>query len=202
MDIFASRIGFWWAIVIAALLAAPASAQDPPPTFDPTSETEIDFGAELEELEDLLNQQGVDGFPTVDQPELSAGAKLMFIGLAVVGAVVGLLLGAIVAHLLSSALNAVPLEYRKIPAWLPWLLLIPVVNVVVVFLAFVLTPQSLREYLESQGDTSQGDCGGQMGLIGAILSVIPCIPLVGPILLIIALVKISQAKRQALTLAR
>lgn len=171
---------------------------DPNNEFDPgmqiDPEMEFDFG--MDGMEDWQSSP-----PSLD-PSTGAAATLATMAIVVIGLVISLLLQAVVAYFLSSALKAVPEQYRELSPAIPWLLLVPFVNIVILFLAFIKVPRSLNKYLTSVGDTSQGDCGEQMGLWGAVLGIIPCTGPIGLILLIISLVKITQAKNVALAVNR
>ncbi len=187
------RIAFASLFSLVAALTLPALAQDAGNGMD----FNFDAGGELDGF-------GEDGFEFQGDPEAEAAAAgiaiavligyVCFIGLAI-------LLQIFIAYLLYDALNAVPEQYRELESWVPWLLLVPLANIVVLFLAFIKTPRSLAKCLSASGDTSHGDCGESLGLWGAILCVIPCGAIVGLILLIMTLLKINKAKQAVRALA-
>lgn len=179
--------------LLASALSLPALAQEAGGGMD----FNFDSSGELDGF-------GEDGFEFQGDPEAEAAAAgvaiamlvgyLCFIGLAI-------LLQIFIAYLLYDALNAVPEQYRELESWVPWLLLVPLANIVVLFLAFIKTPRSLAKCLGASGDTTHGDCGESLGLWGAILCVIPCGAIVGIVLLIMALLKINKAKQAVRALA-
>lgn len=182
----------WWLLAIIACLAIPcqALAQEEPVDV-PNLEIELDMPEGFEDF-----TEGDFGAPEVSAAEEAAAAVLIF-GLMAASACVALILSAIFAYLLMDAVSSVPEAHRKIAPWVPWLLFVPVANVVVLILAFIKVPESLSSYLDSIGKNSFGDCGKKIGIWGAILSLIGCTGLIGLVLLIISLMKINQAKRVA-----
>ncbi len=172
-------------MLLGALVASSPVAwgQDDPFPAD----MEIDFGQEIEGL-DLAGGGEPDAAAFVAIFAFYGCSLLVAIGIQ-----------AVLAYLLSGALKVVPESYREISPGVAWLLLIPLVNIVIMFLVFIKIPRSQSKYLASIGNSSHGDCGEQMGLIGSICMLIPCINVVGLVLLIISLVKIMGAKQAILS---
>lgn len=180
-------------LLLALATVSSGLAQDVP-EFDPNN-------FEIPELEgfDDFTEEGDFGAPEFSADEQAAAAALSF-GMLIfvfVMSLVGLILTALVAYLMMDALNAVPESFQQIQPWMPWLLFVPLVNIVIVFLVFLKVPDSLSSYLQSIGDSSQGDCGKNLGLWGCILYIIGCTFPIGLILLIMSILKINQAKKVA-----
>lgn len=184
--IFAILTSLW---LLPVLPTVRVQAQDP--GFQVDEEIEFDIG----EFEGF----GDDDFETQDlTPEQAAAVGMLSVGMIIAALVIGLIMFGLMifaAYLLMDALNSVPEEYRQLSPMVPWLLFVPVVNLVILFLVFLKVPESLQAYLNSVGDTSQGDCGKNMGLWGAILYVVGCTAPIGLIMLVIAITKINAGKR-------
>lgn len=175
-----------------------SGAEFPDMQIDAGDEFGGDFGFEVgEDMEafgkDDFNAEGLD-------PEAAAAATAVaaavWIAMMAIAALLFFLL-VLAAYLLSDALGAIPEEFREIPAWLPWLLLVPFVQIVILIVAFMKVPKSLSGYLASKGDTSMGDCGAGNGLWGAVLYLLGCTFPIGLVLLVMAILKINQAKKIA-----
>ncbi len=181
------------ALLVCFALTPTLFGQDPP--------LELDFGEEIdfdmEQFEDFTS--GDFGAPEPTAEEIAARGTLMAGVFLIIGllSVVFLLLTAFVAYLLMDALNAVPESHRQLSPAIPWLLFVPLVNLVILFLVFIKVPESLSNYLASTDTAAPGDCGKSMGLWGAILWVVPCATPIGMVLLILSLLNISQAKKLA-----
>ncbi|MEZ6136515.1 MAG: hypothetical protein R3C53_16590 [Pirellulaceae bacterium] len=168
-----------------------AVAQDAP--IEPGDSFGEDFGFDTGDM-----NFGEEDFSFAVDPAQERAAAAVATGFMIVSLVIGLLglcLMIFVAYFLSDGLAAVPEEFRQLPTWVPWLLLVPFVNIVVLILAFIKVPQSLSSYLASKGNTGLGDCGQALGLWGSILYLL-CFP-VGLVLLLMSGLKISQAKKAA-----
>lgn len=162
---------------------------------DPNS-PDMDFDFDFsDELGDGFSQFEEDGFVAADEPSTMAVIATT-IAMLVLGVLMFLLVG-VVAYLLSTALSAVPENFREMPPMLPWLLFIPLVNIVILILAFIKVPKSLNKYLTSIGDNSQGDCGEKLGLWGSILYILGCTFPIGLVMLVMSLMRINQAKKLA-----
>ncbi len=194
-------------LVACCLLSAPARGQDDQPTlqFDPNMQIDPgsmeDFGFNTDDFEDFGSE---DFSPPELSAEDAAAATAVAMGMMImigVFAVIGVVITALVAYLLSDALSAVPESYRQMSSWIPWLLFVPLVQIVVLVLAFIKVPRSLSGYLASLGDQSQGDCGESNGLWGSILYILGCTFPIGLVLLVMSMLKINQAKRQIRSLA-
>lgn len=162
----------------------------------------MDAGPEIE-----FDIEGMEGFgdenfefaSELTPEEAAAGTAMviaMFVGIGIMS-LLGFILVIWVAYSMMDALSAIPEEYRELSPAVPWLLLVPVVNIVVLFLVFIKVPDSLNAYLTANGDTAHGDCGRSNGLIGSILYILGCTFPIGLVLLVMSLMKISQAKQTA-----
>lgn len=151
-----------------------------------------DMGFDLEGLGDVSDPNFVaDAPPSAEQAALATG---IVVGAVVLVLLAYLLIG-VVAYLLSSAIQALPEANRPMPAWVPWLLLVPLVQIVVFVLAFIQVPKAQSNYLSSIGDTSMGDCGASNGLWGVILYLLGCTFPIGLVLLVMSMLKINQATK-------
>ena len=129
---------------------------------------------------------------------LTCGAGLMVF---VVMLVIGLVIGLAICYMLYQAAQRVPAEHRKLTPASVFLLLIPLLNVVWLFIVVIKLSESYQGYFKAQSRTDVGDCGYAIGLGWAIASVCVVVPvanmLAGPaavILMILYLVKLSQLK--------
>lgn len=169
----------------------PAQGQD---DFQMDTDIQFDMGDEFEGFD-----EADFGAPVMSEEEIAAAQAMgavVFFG-AIAACFLGLLLTALVAYLMMDALNAVPKSFRQLSPMVPWLLFVPLVNIVILFLVFIKVPESLNAYLQSTGDTSQGDCGKSMGLWGSILYILGCTFPIGLVMLILAILKINGAKKVA-----
>jgi hypothetical protein len=145
-------------------------------------------------------------FSQADAEEVAAASAAMLammVMFGLIGLAVGYAILALICWLLSSALAAIPQEYRDMEPGMVWLLLIPLFPLVWNFFVYRRIPSSFQKYFAAQGVTDRGDCGDSIGLWYSICVVLGCIPCVnyiaGPaalILLIIFLVKITGMKGQ------
>ncbi len=131
-----------------------------------------------------------------------AGAMLIA---AIIGAVIGLGILAVICWLVSSCYQVIPQQFRRMEPGMVWLLLIPCFNLVWLFFVFPRLPQSFKAYFDSIGRTDVEDCGEKLGWAYAICVVCGIIPLVGYlagpaslVLLIIYLIKVMGLKKQVL----
>lgn len=153
-----------------------------------------DFNFDMSEFESF----GTDDFdPAELNAEQEAAAALAtgaIVGMILFGMLMYLLL-VFVAYIQFDALQSLPEQFRMIPAFVPWLLLVPFVQIVILFVAFIKVPQSLSKYLQSIGNTEMGDCGEKNGLFGAIFYIIGCTFPIGLVLLVMSMMKISAARK-------
>jgi hypothetical protein len=160
---------------------------------------DFDFNLDTTEFDDF----GSESFQAQSDEELAAGEAaaglimLFAFGLSLLAFVAGFLFSLYIAYSLSSALSSIPEAYREMAPFVPWLIFVPVVNVVILILAFIKVPRSVKSYLASKGNHSHGDCGESYGLWGAILSLLGCTLPVGLVMLILSLNKLGKAQRAA-----
>ncbi len=183
----------------AIIAFAQVTDEIPELRLDTSQDLGQDFGFDVGELEDVsapdFNANATTPEQAAQEAELE---RAMLFGGLIMGLLALVLLG-VAAYLLSDALKAIPLEFRKLPHWVPWLLLVPLVNIVVFVLSFIMVPKSMANYLASRGDTSMGDCGASNGLWGVILYLLGCTFPIGLVLLVMCLLKVNQAKKIART---
>lgn len=94
----------------------------------------------------------------------------------------------VICFILMTVLNRVPAQYRRMEPAMVWLLLIPIFNLIWMFMVFLRVPESLVAALTAKGDTTVGDGGRQLGLIYCICVLASFIPCVGGLAGIAALV--------------
>jgi hypothetical protein len=129
---------------------------------------------------------------------LTCGFGLLVV---VVMLVVALAVGVLVCYFLYQAARQIPAEHRKLGPSSVFLLLVPLLNVVWLFIVVIKLSESFQSYFSAQGRTDAGDCGYAIGLGWAIAVVCAVVPVVnvlaGPaalILMILYLVKVTQLK--------
>ena len=187
-------IAVFWALFTSSALPSALANQ-----FEGVDEQPPEIEFDMEGLEGF----GDEGFaaPALtpeEEAQIAATFIAMVVGITIMS-LVGLVLIAWVAYLLMDALNAIPEEFRQVSSAVPWLLLVPLVNIVVMFIVFIKVPESLNAYLTANGDTAHGDCGRSNGLIGCILYLLGCTFPIGLVLVVMSLMKISAAKKTART---
>lgn len=128
------------------------------------------------------------------------------VALAIVGValLVGIGIMVYVCYLIFEAQKALPPQHQKIQPGLVWLIMVPCLNVFWNFYVFTQVPASYQSYFGSTGepyDTSLGALGIAYSVL-ALFGVIPylgaCLGLVALVVLIIFLVKLTEAKKRAL----
>ncbi|GAB5402221.1 MAG: hypothetical protein Aurels2KO_04520 [Aureliella sp.] len=167
-----------------ACVATPVMAQD---------DGGFDINFDSEEFEGF----GEEDFVMQDGPPEAAIAGLMaaYFGFVICMSIASLVFSIFIAYSQFDALNTVPEEHRQLEPWVPWLIFVPVVGIVVLFLGFIKTPQSLSKALNATGNNPHGDCGESNGLWGCILTVLGCTAPIGFVLLIMSILKINKAKQ-------
>ncbi len=140
------------------------------------------------------------GAPPLDDDEKAVlvWAPVVMIGCGVVLGVLSVALSIYIAYVGFSVLEMLPESSRPMPSFVPWLLLVPLVNLVVLFMIFVQIPEAVQRELEARGQAVEGDFGRTLGIIGAVLSVLGCTVPIGAILIWIATMRLAGAKRQLL----
>lgn len=114
---------------------------------------------------------------------------------SIMGVVIGLLfylaIGALITWFVYSPLARVPAEHQKFPPAAVWLMLVPLVNIVILWIVVPFKlPDSLRSYFEAQNTTPDqtGDYGKKLGLTWAIAATISILPIIGILAGLVALV--------------
>jgi hypothetical protein len=191
----------WLASQPNHLLAQDIVVQDPAGDVTPGDAGEFQFDQDIEfDMEEFEGFEGGDfgaAETTMEEEAAIALVGTAVIVLSLVFALITLVLAGCAAYLLSDALKAVPESHQQISPAIPWLLFIPVVNLVVLFLCFIKVPDSLRGYLDSTGNMTQADCGKSLGLWGSVASVIGCFFPIGIVLLFMSITRINKAKQLA-----
>ncbi|MCA9134751.1 MAG: hypothetical protein KDA45_16400 [Planctomycetales bacterium] len=192
------------AALLALLGLAPQCvlSQEASPALNPDTDFQLpsadNFDFDIEGMEGF-GDPDYDPEAEIDPQVQAATDRVAWIITAVLAAMslLMLLFTILLAVQLSSALQAVPEAYRQMSPFVPWLLFVPFVNIVILILAFIKVPRSLKGYLASMGDASQEDCGEKLGLLGAILFLLGFTMPVGLVVLLLALAKIGRAKKIA-----
>lgn len=143
----------------------------------------------------------------------SSGDEAAALGLGILiviwllAVLVSLAIAATIAYFMYAPLSRVPERYRTIEPWTAWLVLVPILGIVMVWiLAPFKIPESLRNYFTDQeGDSADrvGDCGKNLGLGWAISVTCMIVPLlnlfawlVALVFMILYLLKINGLKDQ------
>ena len=132
-----------------------------------------------------------------------AGLGAILVAAVAFGLLIGLVINAVICWLISSALQRIPEEHRKITPGQVWLLMIPCFSIVWNFIVFQRVPESFKSHFDSVGRNDVGDCGKQLGLWFSIAVVGSMVPLInyiaGPaalVLMILCLVKFHDLKNR------
>ena len=138
----------------------------------------------------LLAWQEFNGNGATDG-SAAAGAAMLIIVVALLLAA-AIAMAVLVYYVLYSSVARIPPQFRLIEPGQVFLLLIPIFNFYWLFVVNTKIPQSFRRYFASIGRHDVGDCGEQLGLWSAtltIVSLIPCVNFItGPIASIMAIV--------------
>jgi hypothetical protein len=126
--------------------------------------------------------------------------------LALIGSacMVPLVVEAVVAALLSSALRRLPPRYRQMDPGLIWLLMIPLFGIGWNFFVVLKVSRSYRDYFAERGRSETGDCGEALGLAYSVCAACSLVPYLGCVtavaalvLLVLYLVKMNTLKTLA-----
>ncbi len=188
--------------------ATPAEDATDPAMSDDFSFDDSDFNFdEMEEWDEAAWEEefGNQPFDPNAPPDELVGLLIGVYGVAIlIGLIIGFGILALICWLVSSALKAVPEQYREMSTGQIWLLMIPCFPLIWNFFVYQRVPRSFQNYFNAVGQTQHGDCGAQIGLWYAICSacsIVPCLNYIaGPaslVLLIIMLVKLWGLKGEA-----
>ncbi len=129
---------------------------------------------------------------------LGCGMGLAFFFLV---SLVGLVVGLVISYLLFDAERKLPQAYQKIVPGLVFLLVVPVFNLVWIFVVVLKVSQSFQAYFASRQRAGVGDAGQAIGLAWAITAIASLLPLIGflsavasIVLMVLYLMKITQLK--------
>ncbi len=129
---------------------------------------------------------------------LTCGAGLLLLGIV---AAVCLVIAIFICYLLYKAAERVPPDYRTLAPGSVFLMLVPLLGFVWLFVVVLKLSESYQKYFAAQQRTDVGDCGHAIGLGWAIASVCCVVPLLNTlaapaalVLMILYLVKLSQLK--------
>ena len=119
------------------------------------------------------------------------------------GALADLAVMAGVAAVLARVLKRIPEESRFSKPWHPWLLLVPMFNLVWAFILLPRISDSLQAELMTDADRSMGDCGRTFGLAHAgcrlalVLSFFPVLfAAAALVFLILYVLRVSELSRR------
>jgi len=139
------------------------------------------------------------------EPSDEEAAVILGIGIVVILVIllVSLAIGVFIAYVIYAAQNRVPREHQKLEPALVWLLVVPVLQIVWIFMVAIKVPESLKSYFDAQEDATVGDCGRGVGLGWAICTIVSWIPFLGfitglaaLICMILFLVKVNELKNR------
>lgn len=176
--------------------AFPADSGDAFPsdmTFDPDSNEDFTFDQEAfdQQFNQDFNNDPFNNDPfNANQPpeELIWGIIAAYSVFGAIGCLFGLALTCLVCWLVSTPLKALPEEYQQMPPGQVWLLLIPCFPIVWNFFVYQRIAKSFQNYFAATGNSRNGDCGEQLGLVYAICVVCTVVPYLGCLALLAALV--------------
>ena len=112
----------------------------------------------------------------------------LFLGLFVLVLVASFVISVITTYFIYKPYSQLPRQFQTMPAGLIWLMLVPLVNIVMVFFIVLQVPDAFKRYFNSVGNYSVGDCGKLVGRIWAISVLCSLVPLLNYIAWIPALV--------------
>lgn len=107
---------------------------------------------------------------------------------AIIGLLVGIALAIVLIYLVYNVFRQIPEEHRQMQPGLVWLLLIPCFGVVWNFFVYPKLADSLKNYFNSVGDESVGDCGKTLAWLYAGFAAGSVIPYLGMLLGLASLV--------------
>ena len=143
----------------------------------------------------LVAQQG----PPEEAIAAIVGAVMIF-GLLFAVVLIGLTIWA--AFILYRAMERLPAAHRQAPSWLPWLMPVPMANIVMPIIIGIKWPESFQGYFNATGraaDPAIGDAGKQLGLTWGICALCTLVPLLGllalPVVIITAIMFIVRMNR-------
>jgi hypothetical protein len=114
--------------------------------------------------------------------------------------IIGLIIGIMYLLTLSKALAACAPRNRTMEPGMVWLNLIPLFNIVWIFITIIRISESLKNEFRDRGLRSDDPEFGKMtGITYAILCLIPCVNIVGLIFFIMYWVKIAGYKNQLIS---
>lgn len=112
----------------------------------------------------------------------------LFFGVICFALSLSFIISAITTYFIYKPYSQLPQQFQTLAPGLIWLLLVPLVNVVMVFLVALQVPDAFKRYFNSVGNYSVGDCGKMVGLIWAIAVLCSFVPFLNYIAWIPALV--------------
>jgi hypothetical protein len=129
-------------------------------------------------------------------------AILIFLGILFA---VMLAVSIFVSWMLYRANEALPVQHRKSESWQAFLLLIPLFNLIWNFVMLARVSSGMQSFFQAKNDESVGDCGANLGLWYSISCLVACVPYVGclgalaaVVLLIMYLMKINNLRTRVL----
>ena len=133
--------------------------------------------------------QEMNGAPAeIGTNEMTVAFWTAFLLLVSVVLAISFVVSIIVTWLIYRPYRQLPSSHQTLSPWIIWLLLVPLVNLVIMFLVAIKVPDSFRNYFQQLGNQSFGDCGKTFGLVWAIATVACLVPLLNYIAGIVSLV--------------
>ncbi len=130
------------------------------------------------------------------QQQSGGGGQLIAMVIQLVFTLVGLGIAIFILLFLSNCFKALPEEHQSMNPNLVWLMLVPCVNIVWQFFVLPGLAKSFKSYFDSKGVTDVEDCGEKLAWITCILTLIPCVNIIGLVCMIIYLLKMNELKKR------
>lgn len=172
--------------------------------------------ANADAIQSTVSEAGWEGLPILAQPEgfeeeierafeqdpqfqgmteeqkkaaIAAAGAAAGIGMAFVLVVIliALAIELLILYLFYGAASQIPEEHQKVSPVMVWLFVVPLVNIVMLFIVFPGIAKGFQSYFASQNRTDVGDCGASLAM-WFIVSAFLCPP-VNLVILIILLMK-------------
>jgi hypothetical protein len=121
--------------------------------------------------------------------EATLAAVLLVIGIVLA---VMLAVNVFVCWLVYRANEALPGQHRKSESWQAFLLLIPFFDLFWNFVILARVSSGMQSFFQAKNDASVGDCGAKLALWYSISCVLACVPFVGCLGSLAALVLLTQ----------
>jgi len=114
--------------------------------------------------------------PSFDPSEIVSAVGIVAV---IIGLLVGFAVAILLIYLVYNVFRQIPEEHREMQPGLVWLLLIPCFGIVWNFFVYPKLADSFKNYFNSVGDESVGDCGKTLAWLYAAFVVGSIIPYLG-----------------------